>query len=736
MRRGMLLSVALLVAVSCTQAIAGANPHNKIAIHVVPHGVACKSLPTFSNCSQIVTTYASLGDLDVIPVFFGLDSTTVVEFGLTWPDAWGSIAYVRCAGDLSIGTITYSGEGMATVWRTCQRAWAVPHGYGWLAASSPGWVAPTPNPATGDYGVVDCGYFGWDPQHDDPEAVFRSGIGGPVGADPCDATFQPIDLAKTDDAGGYCVYLGDTLTYGITYANSRNSADVHNVTLTDRMPRETIFLSSTSGGVYDQGTHTVTWPLGTLSPGAGGSVGVVTSVNVNTTMTIGNTCTITGDETPPNAAAKPTDVCGNVFAPLNLTKASDVIGDCVNQAGRITYSIMYDNRSNMRDVHNITLVDSLPAQTTFVSAPGGTYDPNARTVTWRPGSLAPGAYGSKDVTVSVDAPRGATLTNICWIATDETPPNRAAVTVQVYDPALILTKTDGLGGQCVNHGANLTYSIAYENMHVGENLQGVVLKDNLPSGVAFVSASSEGTYDPSTRAVTWSIGTLAGGASGSEQVTVWVTANRGTILANRAEFTCQELSAKSASITTRVCGQYQRNTYFKVAIHVKSHDVECESVPAFQYCTQISTTYQGCGEVDVVPVFFGLAEYSVVEFAVDWPQEWGSCTFTRCKGDIAVGNIVHSGDGIAIAWIDCQYAIIVAPGFVSLHATTPGLISPHSNPATGELDVVNCAPSPGPYVDYPVAVIRAGVCGATGEVPCSTTRVQPSTWGQIKAQFK
>jgi hypothetical protein len=163
---------------------AGANPEHKIAIHVVAHGLACKTLPTFTECSQITTTYAGTGDIDVVPVFFNLSEYLAVEFGLTWPAEWGSCAYTTCTSTLDVGSITNPGDGMASAWTTCQTGWYVCPGYGWLNATGAGRVSIVPNPATEDYGVVDCADSP-GPYQDLPDTAFAAGVGGVSGDNPC-----------------------------------------------------------------------------------------------------------------------------------------------------------------------------------------------------------------------------------------------------------------------------------------------------------------------------------------------------------------------------------------------------------------------------------------------------------------------------------------------------------------------------------------------------------------------
>jgi hypothetical protein len=190
MVRGIVPSVALILAIvgacCCAPVVtqAGANFEHKVAIHVVPHGLSCKSLPTFTECSQITTTYSGTGDIDVVPVFFNLTEYKLVEFALTWPAEWGTCEYVTCTPTLDVGHISDPGDGIASAWTSCQTGWSVCHGYGWINATGAGNISVLPNPATGDYGVVDCAPEP-GPYYDRPDTVFAAGVGGTSGDAPC-----------------------------------------------------------------------------------------------------------------------------------------------------------------------------------------------------------------------------------------------------------------------------------------------------------------------------------------------------------------------------------------------------------------------------------------------------------------------------------------------------------------------------------------------------------------------
>lgn len=75
-------------------------------------------------------------------------------------------------------------------------------------------------------------------------------------------------------------------------------------------------------------------------------------------------------------------------------------------------------------------------------------------------------------------------------------------------------------------GSNITYTINYANTG-GAPATGVIIKDTVPAGTTFVSATGGGTLGAGV--VTWTIGTLAPGASGSVQFTVTINAPSGVI---------------------------------------------------------------------------------------------------------------------------------------------------------------------------------------------------------------
>jgi uncharacterized repeat protein (TIGR01451 family) len=78
----------------------------------------------------------------------------------------------------------------------------------------------------------------------------------------------------------------------------------------------------------------------------------------------------------------------------------------------------------------------------------------------------------------------------------------------------------------ISSGQNLTYTISYGN-NGSAGATGVSIRDTIPSGATFVSATGGGTA--ASGVVTWNIGALNAGATGTVSFTVTVTAASGAV---------------------------------------------------------------------------------------------------------------------------------------------------------------------------------------------------------------
>jgi uncharacterized repeat protein (TIGR01451 family) len=347
------------------------------------------------------------------------------------------------------------------------------------------------------------------------------------------------------------VQAGSNLTWTLAYANNGN-ADATGVVVSDTLPANTTFVSATGGGVVSGSV--VTWSIGALAAGGSGSVTVtarVTSPLNNGTLISHGTYSIDSAQTSP--ATGPAVTTTVAAAPV-LSLAMTGTPDPVNAGSTITYTLSWSNTGNM-NATGAVLTDPVPANTTFVSATGGG-TVSGGTVTWNLGTLNGGANGSVSLVVRVVSPLndGTVITNSgeSLDSGQTTPVSAASVQSTVRSsPTLGLTLTDG--PDPVQAGANLTYTLAYTNTG-SASATGTTITATLPSNTVFVSATGGGTRSGST--VTWSIGTLPVGNSGSVQMVVQVTsplANGTTLSAGPYAIDCAEIAAvSSAAVTTTV----------------------------------------------------------------------------------------------------------------------------------------------------------------------------------------
>jgi hypothetical protein len=181
MKKVLVVAVALTLVLSAT-AFAGANYGvAKVAVHVDVHGSrSCtKGFPTgIAGCGDIVFELAG-ADADCFPVFFDLVEYQGAEYSMTWPGLYSTV-FTSCS-DLTIGGITFTGDGVSHAWTACQPGPVCMPGWAWIFDY--GMVCVAPHPETGRVVIADC-----EGLMDDPICVFCAGIGGFTGDDPCEPT--------------------------------------------------------------------------------------------------------------------------------------------------------------------------------------------------------------------------------------------------------------------------------------------------------------------------------------------------------------------------------------------------------------------------------------------------------------------------------------------------------------------------------------------------------------------
>ncbi|HSV99506.1 MAG TPA: hypothetical protein VLI39_04995 [Sedimentisphaerales bacterium] len=250
------------------------------------------------------------------------------------------------------------------------------------------------------------------------------------------------------------------------------------------------------------------------------------------------------------------------FNPLHLAKTvKNPLGGKANSEGLfyvvvgdlLTYTISFDDGG--LDPTEVSVIDKLPEQVTFVSATGqgdyARYDSTAHTVTWTNPPLTAGQTTTLEVVcrVKTDTPAGQIITNRVAIDSDKTPPSTvsagAVATEAVYNPLnLHKVVTSPASSQedstlYARPGDEVAYRILFDNKDNGRTVANIVIVDALPQGVEFVRATGDGSfgaYNPQTHTYTWIYASLPGGGSDSVDLVVRLADNitPGTVVANRA----------------------------------------------------------------------------------------------------------------------------------------------------------------------------------------------------------
>lgn len=220
----------------------------------------------------------------------------------------------------------------------------------------------------------------------------------------------------------------------------------------------------------------------------------------------------------------------------------------------VSYSLVYAN-DGPAAADNVTVVDTLPAGVSYVSASPPPSSVSGQTITWNLGTLANGASGTITVNTTVAAGANGQVTNQAQISTtttNDTPgDNTSTSTTNVIRPNVTIQKA---GPATVTVGNVLAYTLSYAN-NGSANASGVTVVDTLPNGVSYVSANPA----PSSvvgQVITWNLGTVAAAASGSITVNVQSSSTlaNGTQLTNQVQISTttpgDNPGDNSSSVTT------------------------------------------------------------------------------------------------------------------------------------------------------------------------------------------
>ncbi len=345
----------------------------------------------------------------------------------------------------------------------------------------------------------------------------------------------------TDNDGNGVLSPGDAVTWQLDYANVGNAASTGTTLVDSGESPWVATVDSASGGGLLSGLD-ISWDLGTLDVGETGSVGWTGTLAGAGTFPAGSTSVTDGATLDSNETAPVSDAAATVvtaYADLAVTKSSTGYADndgngALSPGDTVHYAVTYANTGNA-SAHGVSVSDD-PDETALASvgniSGGGAY--NGNTIDWSLGTVTPGSGDTLTYDVSLGsagtfADGTTAVHNVVVVDSDETDPETDDETVTVTaDAALVVAKTatgfaDNDGNGVLSPGDDVSYVIDYQN--AGDAAaSGVLLTDDPDAtwvdGVSGITGG--GSYDGDT--LSWSLGTLAPGASGGVSYVVTLAA--------------------------------------------------------------------------------------------------------------------------------------------------------------------------------------------------------------------
>ncbi len=329
---------------------------------------------------------------------------------------------------------------------------------------------------------------------------------------------------------------GDEVIYTMLVTNT-GAASVAAATATAAIPAHATYVpgSASAGGVLGGGE--VAWTLGTLEPGAVAALTwrVVATGEGDLQGLVG----AAGEGAcPVEAPLEGTQLTG---PGVHLVKSAQVPSLCPSAGGAVTWTLTLANTAATA-ASDVVVTDQVPAGMAYV--PGSVFGAGASaasapSLVWNVGTLAPGAGLTLGYQATVAGGAGKVLTNQAQIAVGDA--KWASSTAAVLnDCTRVLTLAKAWTAACVQPGELVTVTLQARNGGTSP-LTGVSVTDQVPAGMAFVSASGEHVHDPESDAVTFTVPSLAGGQTATLTLTLQATAGAGEVTANRASATAKGL---------------------------------------------------------------------------------------------------------------------------------------------------------------------------------------------------
>ncbi len=382
-------------------------------------------------------------------------------------------------------------------------------------------------------------------------------------------TNEPTDVQRVVDVGVTKSVSGtpiagstqDRLTYTLIVSNT-GPGEARGVMVTDTLDNRISFNSFDPGnsGVTLNPNGQLVFSVGTLAVNESVQFSFDVDIDSAAVGLLPNTAVVTTSDTDNNTANNTSTVNTTIQNRVDLILEKTVAPlTAVPGQDQLVYTFTIDHDTDSpSDAFNVVITDALPAGVTgaVINAPGATsqnFNNTTQTATVSYDTIPVGADRTFTITVDVNEDATGTIINPATVAADndfDTSNNSDTATTGLT-PEFDVTLTKAADNTTPTSGQNVTYTIDVTNAGPS-TATGVILSDDIPSGLTFVSgtlngsnATSNGTTvtfpaitigDGQTETATL-IFAVAAGASGPIVNTASVVADSGETITNNNDAT-------------------------------------------------------------------------------------------------------------------------------------------------------------------------------------------------------
>ncbi len=370
----------------------------------------------------------------------------------------------------------------------------------------------------------------------------------------CNATDYNTWKTVADENSNNTAEAGELLTYNIYIRNTGTTA-LKTVAVSDKVPAHTTYVeggvgSGASGrGTYAQTSNTITFTAKDILPNSDPvvfSFQVKVDDNISGVSSIANEATVTADDSVKHTCSTEAADCKGDSTIIETARVSpgtfnawktvaDANGNGKAEAGEVlTYTIHVKNTGSSA-VASVTVKDTVPQYTTYVTGSGGTYNDQDKSVAFSWNDLKAGADTSVSFQVKVDDQLShvSQIANLAYVTGDNvttptcTTDDASCTGDTTFIPVAGTTDIKVVKISDKNNitavGANYTYTITVSNksQYVAHN---VIVVDTLSSMISYVSAIATvgkvSGYDIISRSFNWKIDVMQPGDEATLTLTV------------------------------------------------------------------------------------------------------------------------------------------------------------------------------------------------------------------------